>query len=124
MFATAEMTPYGDRKLVPLGRLIDHMRPASELHTCPVCSSPLVYPTVWDEVGRGRFELLLRCPNCEAQSIGIFDRAAVERLEGELDRATHELVRDLTQLARRNMEDDVERFIAALRAGAILPMDF
>jgi hypothetical protein len=48
----------------------------------------------------------------------------VEQLDEELDRGTHALVRDLKQLAHANMEDEVERFIDALQADQVLPMDF
>ena len=41
-----------------------------------------------------------------------------------LDAGTEQLLGDLNLLARANMEEQVERFIAALRAGQILPEDF
>jgi hypothetical protein len=98
--------------------------PDTDLHVCPDCSSRLVYPTAWEEAGEDRWELLLRCPNCEWEGAGIFDRETVERLDEELDRGTHGLLTDLKQLMRANMEDEIERFISALNADAILPMDF
>jgi hypothetical protein len=98
--------------------------PDTDLHVCPECSSRLVYPTAWEEAGEDRWELLLRCPNCEWEGAGIFDRETVERLDEELDRGTHGLLTDLKQLMHANMEDEIERFISALNADAILPMDF
>ena len=98
--------------------------PAGDLHVCPDCSSPLVYPTAWEEAGDERWELLLRCPNCEWETAGVFDRETVKSLDEELDRGTHALLTDLKQLMHANMEDEIERFIAALDAGAILPEDF
>ena len=98
--------------------------PASDLYLCPDCSSRLVYPTAWEEAGEERWELLLRCPNCEWESAGVFDRDTVERLDEELDRGTHALLTDLKQLMHANMEEEIERFISALHADAILPMDF
>ncbi len=98
--------------------------PGTHLHVCPECSSTLVYPTAWEEAGEERWELLLRCPNCEWDGTGTFDRETVEALDEELDRGTHALLTDLKQLMHANMEDQIERFIAALHAGAILPMDF
>ncbi len=74
--------------------------------------------------GEERWQLLLRCPNCEWEGAGIFDRETVERLDEELDHGTHALLTDLKQLMHANMEEEIERFIAALHAGAILPMDF
>jgi hypothetical protein len=98
--------------------------PGTDLHVCPECRSRLVYPTAWDEAGSDRWELLLRCPNCEWEAAGLFDRATVEALDEELDRGTHGLLTDLKQLMHANMEEEIERFIAALYAGAIEPMDF
>jgi hypothetical protein len=98
--------------------------PAADLHVCPTCQAQLVYPTAWEEAGEERWELLLRCPNCEWEGAGIFDRDTVEALDEELDRGTHALLSDLKQLMHANMEEEIERFIAALHAGAILPMDF
>ena len=98
--------------------------PGADLHVCPDCTSPLVYPTAWEEAGEERWQLLLRCPNCEWEGAGIFDRETVERLDEELDQGTHALLTDLKQLMHANMEEEIERFIAALHAGAIHPMDF
>jgi hypothetical protein len=98
--------------------------PGTDLHVCPDCSSRLVYPTAWEEAGEDRWELHLRCPNCEWEGTGIFDRDTVERLDEELDRGTHGLLTDLKQLMHANMEEEIERFISALNAEAILPMDF
>ena len=55
---------------------------------------------------------------------GIFEQELVERFDEELDRGTEALVRDLKRLAHANMEDEIERFTAALEAGHILPEDF
>jgi len=98
--------------------------PAADLHVCPTCQSQLAYPTAWEEAGEERWELVLRCPNCEWEGAGIFDRDTVEALDEELDRGTHALLSDLKQLMHANMEEEIERFISALHAGAILPMDF
>jgi hypothetical protein len=96
----------------------------SDLHICPECSSSLVYPLAWDEAGDQAWQLLLRCPNCEWQDDGVFSQHVVEQLDEQLDHGTQVLVRDLKQLMHANMEEEVERFIAALNAGHILPMDF
>jgi hypothetical protein len=100
------------------------VRPAGDLHVCPECQSHLVYPTAWEEAGEERWELLLRCPNCGWEGTGVFDRDTVERLDEELDRGTHALLADLKQLMHANMEEEIERFISALNADAIVPMDF
>jgi len=99
-------------------------RPGEDLHVCPLCASDLVYPTAWEESGQDSWDLQLRCPNCEWQGEGVYDRPIVERLDEELDRGTHVLLRDLKQLMHANMEDEIERFVSALNADALLPEDF
>jgi hypothetical protein len=137
------MTPSPDqphavrRVVLPSGKTIevvyfadaetDGQAPAQsghDLYMCPECVSDLAYPTAWEEAGDERWELLMRCPNCEWEGTGVFDRDAVERLDEELDRGTHALLADLKRLMHANMEEEIERFISALHADAILPMDF
>jgi hypothetical protein len=95
-----------------------------DLHLCPDCDSVLVYPTQWSEVDRMRWEVTLRCPNCEWDHTGVFDQDTVERFDEELDRGTDSLVDDLKRLIRANMEEDIERFSRALVEDHILPEDF
>jgi hypothetical protein len=94
------------------------------LHVCRRCGSELVYPVDWDEAGRTRWEVVRRCPECAWRDTGVFDQAVVDRFDEELDRGTRALVRDLKHLVQANMEDEVERFVAALHAGHIEPGDF
>jgi len=98
--------------------------PETDLHVCPDCTSELVYPLAWDEAGDAAWELELRCPNCEWHGQGVFAQTVVEQLDEHLDNGTQVLVRDLKHLMHANMEDEIERFIAALRAGHIWPIDF
>ena len=94
------------------------------LHVCPACASQLVAPVAWEQAGPREWAVTIQCPNCEWWDADVFDEETVERFDEELDRGTEALVRDLLRLTRANMEDDVERFAAALHAGAILPEDF
>jgi len=96
----------------------------TELHVCPQCLSELVAPVAWEQASPREWAVTVQCPNCEWWDADIFDEATVERFDEELDRGTEALVRDLLRLMRANMEDDVERFVAALHADAILPEDF
>jgi uncharacterized protein with PIN domain len=96
----------------------------TDLHVCPDCSSELVYPVAWEEADRSRWEVSLRCPNCEWSQTDVFEEAAIQRFDETLDRGTEALVADLRKLTRANMEEDVERFVAALMAGHLLPEDF
>jgi len=94
------------------------------LHVCRECASPLVTPVAWEQAGPREWAVTIQCPNCEWWDADVFDEELIERFDEELDRGTEALVRDLLRLVRANMEDDVERFVAALRADAILPEDF
>ena len=96
----------------------------TDIHVCPDCASELVYPVAWEEADRSRWEVSLRCPNCEWNTTDIFEEEAIQRFDETLDRGTEALVADLRQLTRANMGEDVERFVAALMAGHLLPEDF
>jgi hypothetical protein len=102
--------------------------PAAEalqpLHTCVACSSELVYPVRWEEAGPDSWNVLLHCPNCDVHREGTFTQKNVEKFDEELDRAGDVLARDYKRLVRENMAADIERFVGALEADAILPEDF
>ena len=95
-----------------------------ELHLCPCCDRDLVYPVVWDEVSPTHWEVLLRCPNCEWSEVDTFDQPTVDRFDEKLDIGTEILLRDLKRLQHANMEDEIDRFVRAVNADAILPEDF
>ena len=116
---------------LPSGKTIEvisfeDLAPTAEpdLHVCPDCESDLVYPVAWEEADRSRWEVSLRCPNCEWSTTGVFEEDAIQRFDDTLDRGTEALVTDLRQLTRANMEEDVERFVKAITAGHVLPEDF
>lgn len=125
------------RVVLPSGKTIevvyfDDQRPAgtrlpassADLHVCGSCSSDLVYPIDWQEAGSAHWQVALRCPNCEWAGTGVFEQDVVERFDEELDRGTDALVRDLKRLIQANMEEQVERFLEALRDDHIVPDDF
>ena len=62
------------------------------LHLCFYCAGEFVHPVDWTEAGTGQWRILLRCPECEATREGVFEQAAVESLDDELDRATGALL--------------------------------
>lgn len=120
------------RILLPSGRTIEVVRfqdgetvTPTGLHVCPSCSSELVQPVAWSEAGDGeRWELILECPNCWWSETGLFGHREVTALEEKLDDGVSAIVRDLQRLTHANMADQIDRFIAALRADMILPEDF
>ena len=97
---------------------------ADGLHVCPTCASHLVYPTDWAPAEPKSWSVQLRCPDCEWNGGGVYAQELVDRFDEELDRGTEELLGDLTLLTRANMEEQVDRFVAALNAGWIVPEDF
>jgi hypothetical protein len=88
------------------------------------CSSDLVYPVQWEEAGPENWSVMLCCPNCDVHREGVFTQENVELFDEELDRGADVLARDYKRLMRANMADEIDRFVGALEAGAILPEDF
>ena len=99
-------------------------RRAEDLHICPACSSELVHPVDWAPVADCRWQVDLRCPDCEWTGGGTYAQKVVDRFDEALDDGTEAVLNDLQRLTRANMEEDVESFIAALQSDRILPEDF
>jgi hypothetical protein len=95
-----------------------------QLHVCPECASPLVYPVRWEEAGPQSWSVTLHCPNCDTYRDGVFTQSTVEAFDEELDRGQDDLLRDYQRLVHSNMAEYVERFAGALQVEAILPEDF
>jgi hypothetical protein len=142
MSQNPDHSPHVRRVVLPSGRAIEVVyfqaeSPLSEpaaspggpgvirdLHVCPRCSAGLVYPLDWEEVEPTRWEVELRCPNCEWHQVETFPQDVVDRFDDELDQGMDALLRDLRQLTRANMEEEIARFTLALSSDAIWPMDF
>jgi hypothetical protein len=118
------------RIVLPSGRTIEVVRFYADdesqkgLHVCPECESELVQPVHWAEAPEGFWELFLECPNCFWRDAGVFDQDEVDALEEVLDDGLSDMLSDLRRLAQANMTEEIERFVAALNAGLILPEDF
>ena len=93
-------------------------------HLCPACGSSLVYPVAWTAAGSERWRVELRCPNCERTESALLDLDVAESFDEELERGAETLMSDLARRTEANMREHVERFAAALHAGALLPIDF
>jgi hypothetical protein len=98
--------------------------PHQQLHVCVGCASDLVYPVQWEESGPENWSVLLHCPNCDVYREGIFAQETVEVFDEELDRGADALARDYKRLMCANMAEEIDRFIGALQADAILAEDF
>jgi hypothetical protein len=136
-----EQTHFVKRVILPSGKAIEVVyfreaetrepvggyppaEPNQDLHVCIECASELVYPVQWEEAGPENWTVLLHCPNCAVYREGVFAQETVEAFDEELDRGADVLARDYKRLMHANMSDETERFVGALRAGAILPEDF
>ncbi len=135
-----------ERIVLPSGKTIEVIRPAEVAtpssgsnrplarddatdraeapHLCPECDCSLVYPIAWAAAPSGRWSVELRCPNCERKRTVLLAQDVADRFDEQLERAEETMMTDLERLALANMADHVDRFVAALGAGAIQPMDF
>jgi hypothetical protein len=121
---TIEVVYFGDAPGEQAAPSHPPAEPNQDLHVCVECSSELVYPVRWEESGPENWSVLLHCPNCEVYREGVFAQGTVEAFDEQLDRGGEALARDYKRLLRANMEDELERFVSALAADAILPEDF
>ena len=133
-----EQTHFVKRVVLPSGKTIEVVyfkdadaqpaapvpEPDQDLHVCIECESELVYPVEWEEAGPENWSVLLHCPNCDVYREGVFSQATVEAFDEELDRGADALATTYKRLMRANLADEIDRFAAALDAGAILPEDF
>jgi hypothetical protein len=110
-----------DASLAPARDATDTSVP---LHVCFHCSGELAYPLDWSEEGPRHWRILLRCPECESRREGVFEQAAVERLDDELDRGSSALLGDLRRMTHANMSEEIQFFVRALDADLITPSDF
>ena len=123
---TIEVVYFADEVFMaqPEAAVAPAAEPQQELHVCTECDSELVYPVQWEEAGPDSWSVLLHCPNCDVFREGVFTQENVELFDEELDRGADALARDYKRLMRANMADEIDRFMGALSAGAILPEDF
>src|SRR3954447_299046 len=103
---------------------VAHPPPVEGLHVCLECDSCLAYPVGWEAADEETWAVLVRCPNCFTHRDGIFDQETVDRFDMEIDRGADQLLQDYTETVRNNMSEEIDRFVAALQADAILPEDF
>ena len=135
-----------ERIVLPSGKRVEVVRPADaatpssgsngpvkrgraavrtqEPHRCPGCDCSLVYPIAWAAAPSECWSVDLRCPNCERKATVLLAQDVADRFDEELERGAETMMTDLKRLTLANMADHVDRFVAALGAGAIHPMDF
>jgi hypothetical protein len=98
--------------------------PAEDLSICPCCARDFVYPVDWSPAGDKRWSVALRCPECFWHGGGVYEQDLVDRFDEFLDESMQSVLDDLELLTRSNMQEQIERFVAALEANQILPEDF
>lgn len=94
------------------------------LHVCVACGCEQMHPIQWEEHGTSHWWVINRCPECEAR----FEFVASEQDCQIFDDIIEEQVEDIERIYRRmvtaNLAEEVDRFVTALQADAILPFDF
>jgi hypothetical protein len=78
----------------------------------------------WEPAGPDGWSVLLRCPECEVFLPGVYGQAELDAYDVELDRGTALLRVAYMQLAAENMAAEIDAFVHALEADALLPEDF
>jgi len=119
-----EMTPRANATRESGAHSVSKRSQERELHVCPECSSKLVHPTDWEPVGRARWRVDLRCPECEWFESEVHDQKIMDAFDEVLDEGTEGLLEDLSELSRAIMEEEVERFVDALDRDLVVPEDF
>ena len=115
-----ERPPSADLRDIEAGAEL-HVR---RLELCGGCGGERVHPTEWNEVEEMRWQLALRCPDCEWRHTDTYDAHEVERFDDVLNDATDRLIEELDRVTRENMNEAVDRFRSALESDGIMPFDF
>lgn len=96
----------------------------ANLHICKSCHSPHVQPINWAEREDHKWDLLLRCPNCEKETSGVHTTEEVGRLEDALDLGLTNILQALNDITHFLREEEIDNFVNALGKDRILPEDF
>jgi hypothetical protein len=99
-------------------------RKKTELETCPLCKSKLVYPVERYQINDMEWKIMLLCPNCLCKRELVIDRESVRELLKNARVGRETLMKELDNMQKKNMEEEAEKFIAALYKDHILPIDF
>jgi hypothetical protein len=106
------------------GPAADGARLTAAPSVCSRCGSEFLYPVEWERNRDGDWNILMRCPNCEAHVRIVLGREAVEELNRALYHHAQALARLADSISRRNFEEEAGKLVRALARDLILPMDF
>lgn len=99
-------------------------RNKTELQSCPLCKSKLVYPIERCQLNDMEWKVMLLCPNCLCKREMIVDRESVRELLKNARVGRESLMKELDNMQKKNMEEEADKFITALNEDHILPIDF
>jgi hypothetical protein len=100
------------------------MNSAESLRLCGQCGCRFCTETTAQEVYRDLWRVEFCCPNCGKAWSRMVDLQALADLDRALDEDRRILAGELRILEEVGMAVEIEQFVGALEAGAILPMDF
>ena len=93
-------------------------------YLCRTCSSPLVQPTEWVHLDEQRWEVSMRCPECQALYDAVLEQEEVNEFSYHLEHGFQCLLEAVDQLDQEAFEAECETFIVAVWADGVYPMDF
>lgn len=99
-------------------------RKKTELQTCPLCKSSLVYPVERYQLNDLEWKVLMLCPNCLCKRELVVDRETVRELLKNARVGRESIMKELDNMQKKNMEEEADKFITALNKDHILPIDF
>ena len=99
-------------------------RKKTELQTCPLCKSSLVYPVERYQLNDLEWKVLMLCPNCLCKRELVVDRETVRELLKNARVGRESIMKELDNMQKKNMKEEAGKFITALNKDHILPIDF
>ena len=96
----------------------------AQIQICGACDSTLVQPIDHERISARCWQVELRCPECESFATGVFTDDELAAYDEQFELGVDALLADLRALTAANLEDEIERFAAALHAGLIVAADF
>jgi hypothetical protein len=98
--------------------------PGSGLHQCPLCHDDSVVPVFAEALDLGRWDLRLRCGQCETFRDVVVSDDVAKRYDLDLGRGMADIADALRREDRDRMAAEVQVFIAALERDLIDAADF
>jgi len=96
----------------------------TELQACPLCRTKLVYPVERYQMNDMEWRVLMLCPNCLCKRELLVDRETVRELLKNARVGRESIMKELDNMQKKNMEEELDKFITALQKDHILPIDF